>query len=82
MKFKKYKQVCRLNFIGEDDVNRLNTASIVQDNNEARKTLKFHINCHDVKLNQSCRVVLEHCSIPRIFETVDRASKTLGSVEL
>ncbi len=76
MKFLKYKQIARLNFIGCDDElndeasSYYNTKFKLFNNIEINtKLLRFRLNnLRDLKLSQNARIVLESCYIPTILE--------------
>jgi hypothetical protein len=76
MKFFKYKQIARVNFMGYDDElndvasSYYNTKFKLFNNIEINtKLLRFRINnLRDLKLSQNARIVLESCYIPTILE--------------
>ena len=76
MKFFRYKQVARLNFIGYDDelINNAssyyNTKFKMFDNNEINtKLLRFRIdNLSDIKLSQNAKLILESVFISTVHD--------------
>ena len=76
MKFLRYKQACRLNFMGSDDeLNNVassyyNTKFKLFDNTEVNtKLLRFRINnLRDIKLSQNAKLILESVYLPTIID--------------
>lgn len=89
MKFFRYKQVGRINFIGiDDELNNVESSYYTTkfklfNNTEINtKLLRFRINnLHDLKLSQNAKIILESCYIPTInddaFDVKHNASITL-----
>ena len=76
MKFLRYKQACRLNFMGSDDeLNNVassyyNTKFKLFNNTEVNtKLLRFRINnLRDIKLSQNAKLILESVYLPTIID--------------
>ena len=76
MKFLRYKQACRLNFMGSDDElnndasSYYNTKFKLFNNTEVNtKLLRFRINnLRDIKLSQNAKLILESVYLPAIID--------------
>ena len=77
MKYFRYKQVCRLNFMGIDDELKDDASSYYKtkfklfNNNEVNtKLLRFRIeNLRDIKLSQNAKIILESLYISSVEDT-------------
>ena len=77
MKFLRYKQACRLNFMGSDDElnneasSYYNTKFKLFNNTEINtKLLRFRINnLRDIKLSQNAKIVLESANISTVEDS-------------
>jgi len=76
MKFFRYKQVGRINFIGiDDELNNVESSYYTTklklfNNTEINtKLLRFRINnLQDLKLSQNAKIILESCYVPSIVD--------------